>query len=182
MEDEMIPVDEHLVLYSVHERFAGALYGLVKRNQAWLQQSMDWPRHVNSAEDIRKTLQGNYLLHHRGYAKMFIMYYDDQPAGVISFNQIEPTNKAGWIGYWLSQELQGQGIMSRALQAFIHHYARSGLVRRFAIKCIVTNQASNHVARRNGFTLEGRLVQAEYLNGAFHDVHLYGRIIDAEDQ
>ena len=180
MEDEIITVDEDLALYSVHERFAAPLYALVKCNQAWLQQSMDWPRHVSSLEDIRKTLQGNYLLHHRGYAKMFIIQQDDKPVGVISFNQIEPTNKTAWIGYWLAEASQGQHIMSRALQAFIHHYASSGLVRRFAIKCIVTNQASNRVAQRNGFSLEGCLRQAEYLNDEFHDVNVYGRIIDCQ--
>ncbi len=59
------------------------------------------------------------------------------------------------------------------------HYAQTGEVRRFVIKCIVTNAASNRVAQRNGFTLEGRLKEAEYLNGAFHDQHIDGRIIEA---
>jgi len=42
----------------------------------------------------------------------------------------------------------------------------------------VTNHASNQVALRNGFTLEGCLKEAEFLNGKFHDQNLYARIID----
>ena len=74
---------------------------------------------------------------------------------------------------------QGQGIMSRSLQALIHHYAQSGEIRRFIIKCRVDNLESNQVALRNGFQLEGCLKQAEFLNDGYHDVNLYARIIDS---
>lgn len=176
MKDEIITVDDHLVLHSVNECFADQLLALVQANQAWLQTAMDWPQHVHSRDDILKTLQGNYMLHHRGYAKMFMLLVDDVLVGVLSFNQIEPTNKTAYIGYWLAENRLGQGIVSRALEAVMAVYAKAGVVRRFVIKCIVTNEASNRVAQRNGFTLEGRLVQAEYLNGGFHDQHIYGRI------
>ncbi|BDY59548.1 hypothetical protein MUTS6_26870 [Escherichia coli] len=68
----------------------------------------------------------------------------------------------------------------RALQALIHHYAQSGELRRFVIKCRVDNPQSNQVALRNGFILEGCLKQAEFLNDAYDDVNLYARIIDSQ--
>ncbi|SUQ58274.1 Ribosomal-protein-serine acetyltransferase [Raoultella terrigena] len=118
------------------------------------------------------------MLHQRGYAKMFLLFLQDEMVGVLSFNQIEPINKTAYIGYWIDESHQGQGLLSQALQAFIDHYARSGIVRRFVIKCRVANHKSNQVALRNGFTLEGCLQQAEYLNGAYDDQNIYGRIID----
>jgi ribosomal-protein-serine acetyltransferase len=42
----------------------------------------------------------------------------------------------------------------------------------------VANEASNRVALRNGFILEGCLRQAEFLNGSFYDQNIYGQIID----
>ena len=176
--DDIIIINDTLKLHSVNDPFIEPLYQLVERNKDYLQQAMDWPKSVTSSHDIRRTVQGNYQLHHRGYAKMFMILRHDAVCGVISFNQIEPTNKAAYIGYWLDEDLQGQGIISQALQAMMQHYASEGSVRRFVIKCIVTNHASNQVALRNGFTLEGYLKQAEYLNGAFHDQNIYARIID----
>jgi len=64
------------------------------------------------------------------------------------------------------------------IEAAIGKYAGEGTVRRFVIKCIVTNRASNRVAQRNGFALEGCLKQAEFLNDEFHDQNIYGRIVD----
>ena len=175
-QDDLINIDDNITLHSIHERYVDEIFALVQKNKAWLQTAMDWPKFVLSVEDSRKMAQGNYILHHRGYAKMFLIYQQQKMVGVVSFNQIEPTNKVAYIGYWLDKDVLGLGIISRAVQAVVDKYAREGTVRRFVIKCIVSNSASNQVALRNGFTLEGRLKQAEFLNGEFHDQNIYGRI------
>lgn len=177
-QDEVIALDENLTLRSVSEKYVDDIFELVRKNQRWLQKAMEWPQYVTSRDDSLKTVQGNYILHHRGYAKMFLIYRDEQMIGVFSFNQIEPTNRTAYIGYWLDEDCQGQGVISRALEAVIAKYASEGSVRRFVIKCIVANEASNRVAVRNGFTLEGRLRQAEYLNGEYHDQNIYARIVE----
>ncbi|MGB7799707.1 50S ribosomal protein L7/L12-serine acetyltransferase [Buttiauxella sp.] len=177
-QDDLITIDDSITLHSIHERYVDEIFALVQKNKAWLQTAMDWPQYVLSVEDSRKMAQGNYLLHHRGYAKMFLIFQQQKMVGVVSFNQIEPTNKTAYIGYWLDKDALGQGIISRAVEAVVEKYAREGVVRRFVIKCIVSNVASNQVALRNGFSLEGRLKQAEFLNGEFHDQNIYGRIVE----
>ena len=178
-ESEIIPVTDHLELRAVEERYTADLHNMVIRNKAWLQTAFDWAQHVGTEDDTRRNVLSNQMLHQRGYAKMFLIFKNEDLVGVLSFNAIEPANKAGYIGYWLDEAHQGQGILSQALQAFMHYYARRGEVRRFVIKCRVANHKSNQVALRNGFTLEGCLKQAEYLNGAYDDQNIYGRIIDS---
>lgn len=174
--DEVIQVNDEIVLHSASEQFVEPLYALVLKNRDWLQETMEWPRSVLSIDSTRKTVMTNYLLHHRHYTKMFMILQRGELVGVFSFNSIEPTNKTAYIGYWLGKESQGQGIVSAVIEAVIKKYVAEGLIRRFVIKCIVSNLASNRVALRNGFRLEGCLKQAEYLNDAFHDQNIYGRI------
>lgn len=176
MTSEIIPVSQHIELRAVDERYTAELHDLVVKNKARLQTAFDWAQHVGSEEDTRRNVQSNHMLHQRGYAKMFLIFQDDRLAGVLSFNAIEPANKTGYIGYWLDEGHQGQGTMSQALQAFMRHYVALGTVRRFVIKCRVDNHSSNSVALRNGFTLEGCLREAEYLNGRYDDVNLYARL------
>ena len=176
MSSEIIPVTQDIELRAVEERYTVDLHNLVVKNRAFLQTAFDWAQHVGSEEDTRRNVQSNQMLHQRGYAKMFLIFKDDALVGVLSFNTIEPTNKAGYIGYWLDEAHQGQGILSQSLQAFMRYYAERGEIRRFVIKCRVANQSSNNVARRNGFTQEGCLLEAEYLNGRFDDVNIYGKI------
>ncbi|MFB5078220.1 50S ribosomal protein L7/L12-serine acetyltransferase [Enterobacter sp. 10-1] len=175
---EEIVVNDRLVLRAVDERYVTVLHQLVEKNKRWLQHSLSWPTEVRGEDETRRHVQGNVMLHQRGYAKMFLLFLQDEMVGVLSFNQIEPINKTAYIGYWIDESHQGQGLLSQALQAFIDYYARSGVVRRFVIKCRVANHKSNQVALRNGFTLEGCLQQAEYLNGSYDDQNIYGRIID----
>lgn len=176
MTSEIIPVSQHIELRSVEERFTTDLHNLVIKNKTFLQTAFDWAQHVGSEEDTRRNVQSNHMLHQRGYAKMFLIFASDELVGVLSFNAIEPANKTGYIGYWLDEDHQGQGILSRSLQAFMRYYVERGEIRRFVIKCRVANQHSNNVAVRNGFTLEGCLREAEYLNGRFDDVNIYGKI------
>ena len=175
---EIIIVSDALELRAVEEQHVTPLHQLVLKNKSWLQQSLNWPQFVASEEDTRKNVQGNMMLHQRGIAKMFLIFCEGKMVGVLSFNQIEPSNKTGYIGYWLDERAQGQGILSAALQAFIRYYVESGDIRRFVIKCRVDNLRSNQVALRNGFLLEGCLRQAEFLNDRFHDQNIYARIID----
>ncbi len=177
-QDTTIPVNDRITLHAADERFIHELHQLVVKNRDALQQFLDWPQYVRSVDDTRKTLQGNMLLHQRGYAKMFMIVVDDVLAGVLSFNAIEPLNKTAYIGYWLDKDVQGQGMLSQALQAMIDFYSRRGDVRRFVIKCRVENHASNQVAQRNGFTLEGCLRQAEFLNGNYDDQNIWAKIVD----
>ncbi|GBE70122.1 TPA: 50S ribosomal protein L7/L12-serine acetyltransferase [Enterobacter roggenkampii] len=176
MSSEIIPVTQDIELRAVEERYTADLHNLVVKNRVFLQTAFDWAQHAVSEEDTRRNVQSNQMLHQRGYAKMFLIFKDDALVGVLSFNTIEPTNKAGYIGYWLDEAHQVQGILSQSLQAFMRYYAERGEIRRFVIKCRVANQQSNSVAVRNGFTLEGCLREAEYLNGRFDDVNIYGRI------
>ncbi|MHC9002849.1 50S ribosomal protein L7/L12-serine acetyltransferase [Enterobacter adelaidei] len=175
-QSEIIPVSDTVELRAVEERYAAELHSLVVKNRTFLQTAFDWAQHVGSEEDTRRNVQSNQMLHQRGYAKMFLIFKDDGLVGVLSFNTIEPANKAGYIGYWLDESHQGQGILSQSLQAFMRYYAERGEIRRFVIKCRVANQHSNKVALRNGFTLEGCLREAEFLNGHFDDVNIYGKI------
>lgn len=175
---EHIPVTDSLSLRAVDERHVPELHQLVMKNQRWLQQSLSWPAEVTHEEETRRHVQGNVMLLQRGYAKMFLLFLQEEIVGVLSFNQIEPINKTAYIGYWIDESHQGQGLLSQALQALMDYFARSGTVRRFVIKCRVANHKSNQVALRNGFSLEGCLRQAEYLNGSYDDQNIYGRIID----
>ncbi|EDU8055225.1 50S ribosomal protein L7/L12-serine acetyltransferase, partial [Salmonella enterica subsp. arizonae] len=70
---EIIPVNATLKLRAADESHVPALHQLVLKNKAWLQQSLDWPQYVTSQDETCKYVQGNMLLHQRGYAKMYLI-------------------------------------------------------------------------------------------------------------
>lgn len=175
-DEEILVIDSELSLHGVCERLIDPLWQAIDRHRAWLQLTMNWPQEMRARADIERHVQGSMLLHLRGYSKMYLVMLAGNLVGVVSFNQIEPTNQAAWIGYWRVPDCPRKGVISRALQTLMTHYSRSGQIRRFAIKCIVSNHPSIRLALRNGFCLEGCLREAEWLNGQFHDQNIYARI------
>lgn len=71
---EIIPVSGQLTLRAVDERYVTDLHQLVEKNKHWLQHSLSWPAAVDSEDETRRHVQGNVMLHQRGYAKMFYLF------------------------------------------------------------------------------------------------------------
>jgi len=96
--------------------------------------------------------------------------------GVAGFNRIEPSNRTCEIGYWLSAEQQGKGIMTRCVERLIRHAFDDLSLNRITIPVAVENQPSRAVAERLGFRREGVLREAEWLYDHFVDHVLYALV------
>lgn len=78
------------------------------------------------------------------------------------------------LGYWLAVPYWGQGIMTEAVQIFIHYaFAELGLSRLWT-RVFEFNLGSRRVLEKNGFKLEGIQRQHVYRDGKFIDDYLYG--------
>ena len=70
---------------------------------------------------------------------------------------VNPADRAGRVGYWVAPEARGRGIATRATR-LVCRWAldEEGLdLVRLELDTAASNEASNAVARRLGFTLEG---------------------------
>lgn len=83
-------------------------------------------------------------------------------------------NKSTSIGYWLAEDAQGSGIMTKSCEAYIDHAFRDLDLHRIEIRCAVANARSRAVPERLGFASEGLIREAEWLNDRFVDHVLYG--------
>jgi RimJ/RimL family protein N-acetyltransferase len=97
----------------VDERYVTDLHQLVEKNKHWLQHSLSWPAAVDSEDETRRHVQGNVMLHQRGYAKMFLLFLRDEMVGVLSFNQIEPLNKTAISATGLMNITRDKGCFPR---------------------------------------------------------------------
>lgn len=81
--------------------------------------------------------------------------------------------KSAEIGYWLSEQYWGHGVITRALQEIVPYaFATWDVVRLFAIP-FHTNIGSQRVLEKAGFTLEATLKKAIYKNGEYFDELIY---------
>jgi [ribosomal protein S5]-alanine N-acetyltransferase len=84
-----------------------------------------------------------------------------------------PTHARAELGYVLSREHWGRGLMPEAVRAVIRFgFGRMGL-NRMEARCIAENAASARVMEKAGMTYEGTLREREFIKGAYRDMKLY---------
>jgi ribosomal-protein-alanine N-acetyltransferase len=84
-----------------------------------------------------------------------------------------PEHARAELGYVLSREHWGKGLMPEAVRAVIRFsFGRMGL-NRVEARCIAENTASARVMEKAGMTYEGTLREREFIKGAYRDMKLY---------
>ena len=119
------------------------------------------------------------LAHQNPYEPSFAIAVDGEAIGGIGliFGQ-DIDRRSAEIGYWLSEEYWGRGIVTAAVRAMSEYaFAQFDLIRIWA--CVFEwNPGSMRVLEKAGFTREGILRKAATKDGQTIDVVLYAMIRD----
>lgn len=100
-----------------------------------------------------------------GPGAMFVILYDDQPAGTVGFWDKEwQGDKVYETGYAVLPEFRGHGIAAEATRLVADEARKEGLFRWLHAYPKVAHKASNAVCRRAGFEVLGE-VDFEYPKG-----------------
>ena len=155
-------------------QYAVELFELTDENRLFLRQWLPWLDNIEQPLDTEKFINNQLLRFQQGAALHITIFYQDQISGVVGYNQIDRINNIGYIGYWLGQEYNGKGIMTKSVSKLIeigHDYY--GL-RRFDIRCAVENSRSRAIPERLGFKNEGIIRQAEKVYDNYFAHVVYG--------
>ena len=99
-------------------------------------------------------------------------------AGVIGFHGLDWMNRNVEIGYWLGEEFQGHGIITKACHALVDYAFDEYKLNRVQIRCATGNKKSNAIVERLDFINEGTTRQAEFLYDHYVDLFVYGMTSD----
>lgn len=155
---------------------ADALFSLVDTQRDTMAQYLPWVPAMRTRDDERQFLQTTLEHFAAGQSLNLVIHYCDELAGMISFNHFDRLNHAADIGYWLGVPYRGLNIMHRAVSGMCALGFTDYDLHRLFIRAAVDNTASNRVAQKAGFRLEGTLRDAELLADGYHDENQYARL------
>lgn len=105
---------------------------------------------------------------------VFTIRKNEQFAGILGFKGTDFANKKTEIGYWLSEDYQGQGIMTHSVKTLCNRAFKKLNINRIQIKCAARNKRSSAIPERLGFTFEGIEREGEMMShGQFVDLKVY---------
>ncbi len=111
----------------------------------------------------------------RGHAFLIFLKENDRLIGGININNVcRGAAQFASLGYWISEDLQGQGYMSESL-ALVIRYAFSELrLHRLNAGCLLHNERSKKLLLGLGFREEGRAEKYLQIDGEWQDHILFG--------
>jgi ribosomal-protein-serine acetyltransferase len=155
-------------------RDAEELFDVVQRNRVYLREWLPWVDYTESPEDLRRFIQRVINQYEANQGPQAVIRVDGRIAGSVGCHPIDWPNRHCSVGYWLDAGLQGRGLMTQCCAALIDYLFHDLGLHRLTIQCGTGNRKSCAIPRRLGFTLEGIMRQAEWVNDRFVDLIVWG--------
>jgi len=170
---QALRVDDELTLVPRRADDAPEMFALVVRHRADLREWLTWIDTTQSIAEVRRYAQFARAQFESHMAFDFAIRASGELVGSVGLHGLDWASRNAQIGYWLSPDARGRGIITRAVETVTAHaLTRIGL-HRVEIRCVVENARSRAVPERLGFIFEGVLAEAYLLHGRFRDIALY---------
>ena len=150
------------------------IFNVVDKDRKHLSKWLSWVEKVHSYKDTEINTAERIEKFNKKEAASFYAVYENKWIGSVGFISLNKTHKEGEIGYWISSDYEGKGLMTECVRASIKYGFKQLDLHRIVIRCSSANLKSSSIPRRLGFTHEGTLRQDRLENGAYTDTLVFG--------
>ncbi len=168
-----IQINDTLFLESNHLSHAEENYALINSNRAYLKQWLTWVDKIQTLNDSKNYILASIQKTEQQTDYGFVIKFNGNIIGRIGLHFIDANNKIGTIGYWISEDFQGKGIITHSCKALLQFGFMELNLNRIEIKCATLNVKSKAIPEKLHFKQEGIQRQAEFLNNQFMDLYVY---------
>jgi ribosomal-protein-serine acetyltransferase len=171
-------IDEDLSLKLIELRDGERIFELTNNSREYLREWLPWLDTTIKIEDTVEFIK----MCLKGFAENkslnTVILFKGNIVGVAGFNSINWSNNTAYIGYWLGEGYQGNGIMTRVAKALTDYAFTELKLNKVEIRAAVGNKKSRSIPERLGFVNEGCIRKAEWLYDYYVDHVIYGILAD----
>lgn len=167
-------VDSEVRLREFTLEDARAVFDAVIANRDHLSPFMHWMTPGYSIDSAKAFIEQSIEKRAARKSLSLGIFRGEQFIGSIGFVYFDWVAGKAEIGYWISADEEGKGIVTASARLLIGFAFRELELNRIEIRCSSENRRSAAIPERLGFTREGLLRMAEFRNGRLHDFEIYG--------
>ena len=174
-----ITVDSEITLRPTQMSDAPQIFDAFSTQGNYLRQWLPIAADFNTLDDVCDYIENCDCEGIDSYS----IVYNEQFAGHIAIKHVSYLCHIAELGYWLTKPLQGRGIMTRSIQAFVSQVLTKTAVNRLVIKCAVGNERSQQIPIRLNFKLEGIERDGEMsADGHYNDLEVFSLLKSEYEQ
>ncbi|WP_339282909.1 GNAT family protein [Paenibacillus sp. FSL R5-0486] len=153
---------------------APQLYNLIDRNRDHIGAWLKFPSMTLTEDDSRNFIKRTRIRYAQDDGYWLGIWCGDELAGSIGYLYIDQENKKTEIGYWLGQEYEGRGLITKSIKILIDYAFDELELNKVEIGVATDNLKSRAIPEKLGFQREGELRDYEYINGTYLNRIIYG--------
>lgn len=166
-------VDDELKIELIQQQHKEEIFRLIDTNREHLRKWLLWVDKRQTAEDFDTIIPQwiSKFANNDGFDAG--IRYNERLVGMIGLHHIDWKNKATSIGYFLSEEAQGNGIITKCVRALITYLFNELDLHRIEIQCAETNHRSRTIPIKLGFFEEGVTRDGQWLYDHYENLITY---------
>ncbi len=155
------------------------IYEIIDKDRKHLREWLAWVDKTTSATDIENNIIERIAKFEKKEAASFYAKYEGKWIASVGFISINDKDKQGEIGYWLSSEFEGRGLMTECVRTSIKYGFKELGLHRIVIRCRSLNIKNSAIPKRLGFTLDGTLREDHKSEDSYDDTLIWS-LLDRE--
>ncbi len=168
-----INIDDKIRIELIEEKHTQSIFNMVNENRNHLRPWLPFVDRMQTVEFTQNFVNGTMQRNKEGIEYAFVIFSNDEMVGRVGVYKIDNQNSIGEIGYWIIENSQGNGIVTKCCKALIDFCFNELKLNRIEIKCGIENFKSKTIPEKLNFTKEGVIRQGELLYDKFIDLNLY---------
>lgn len=173
----ILKIDPNITLRQLEQTDSIDIFNLINSQRAHLGKWLPFVEFTQKLSDTEKFVSSAVNAPEEKLEYLFTIRKQEEFVGIIGFKDTDKANKRTEIGYWLSENFQKQGIVTKSVNKLCDFAFTQLGINRIQIKCAVENKASINIPKRLGFIFEGIERQGELLTGnVFTDLEVYSKL------
>ena len=167
-------INEDLSLKRIELSDSESVFELTDRSRDHLRKWLPWLDSTTKIGNTTEFIKGCLKGFEENKSLTSVILFKGEIVGVAGYNNINWSNKTAYIGYWLGEGFQGNGIMTEVAKALTDYAFDELGLNKVEIRAAVGNRKSRAIPERLNFVNEGCIRQAEWLYDHYVDHVVYG--------
>jgi ribosomal-protein-serine acetyltransferase len=151
---------------------APVIFAGIDNNREYLQEWLPFVEFTQKIADTEAFIS-SIISDDSNKEEIFGIWYKEEFAGIIGLKDTDWVNRKTEIGYWLTKDMQGKGIITSCAEKLIRYAFKIQKLNRIQIKVAEKNHKSASIPIKLNFKFEGTERQGELHKNKFLDLRIY---------